>query len=357
MNLIIPVAGKSSRYPGMRPKWLLTHPSGKLMVVESIAGLDLDTFKKIYVVALQEHESQYGFSEGLGRCFFDAFGESTYKKLDIVLLDSETRNQPETIFQAIEKKNIQGPIFIKDSDNFFKCSVSHGNFVTTYDISTMESVNAGNKSYVVTDDNGIITSIVEKKVISSEFCAGGYSFESAGIFRDSFVKLRDHDSLYISHMIYSMMLDGAEFGTDLASSYIDWGTLRDWNEYKSSFSAIFIDMDGVLVENSGRYFGNLWGSTGPLEKNVKKIRDLYDTGKCQIIITTSRDGSFEEATKNQLERIGVKYHKIIFNLMHCKRVIVNDHAPTNPYRSCDAINIKRNSDTLSEKIREIISEK
>ena len=357
MNLIIPVAGKSSRYPGMRPKWLLTHPSGNLMIIESISGLDLDSFSNIFVVGLQEHEDQYCFSEGVKRCFFNAFGDRVCKKLDIVLLEEETKNQPETIFQVIEKRNIQGPIFIKDSDNFFKCDVIPGNFVTTYDISSMESVNAGNKSYVVTDDNGIITSIVEKKVISSEFCAGGYSFESANIFKESFLKLRDHSDLYISHMIYSMMLDGIEFGTELASQYIDWGTLRDWNEYKSSFSTIFIDMDGVLVENSGRYFGRLWGSTEPLERNVKKIRDLYDTGKCQIIITTSRDESFKEVTKSQLERIGVKYHQIIFNLMHCKRVIVNDHAPTNPYRSCDAINIKRNSDLLSEKIREIILEK
>ena len=35
-SLIIPVAGKSSRYPGMRPKWLLTMPDGKLMLEKSI---------------------------------------------------------------------------------------------------------------------------------------------------------------------------------------------------------------------------------------------------------------------------------------------------------------------------------
>ena len=350
MNLIIPIAGKSSRYPGMRPKWLLTHPSGRLMVVESISGLNLDLFEKIFVIALQEHEDQYSFSSGMERCFFDAFGKEIYKKLDVVLLDAETQNQPETIFQAIDKRKIEGPIFIKDSDNFFKCNINTGNFVTTYDISSMESVNAGNKSYVVTDDNGVITSIVEKKVISSEFCAGGYSFESASIFRESFLKLREHKNLYISHMIYSMMLEGIEFATELASGYIDWGTLKDWNEYKSSFATIFIDMDGVLVENSGRYFGKLWGETSPLRDNVKKIRELYDTGKCQIIITTSRDESFKEVTEVQLEKIGVKYHQIIFNLMHCKRIIVNDYATTNPYKSCDAINISRNSSDLNDLI-------
>jgi len=27
-TLIVPCGGKSSRYPGMKPKWLLTHPDG-----------------------------------------------------------------------------------------------------------------------------------------------------------------------------------------------------------------------------------------------------------------------------------------------------------------------------------------
>ena len=30
MNLIIPMAGKSSRFPNMRPKWMLTHPQETL---------------------------------------------------------------------------------------------------------------------------------------------------------------------------------------------------------------------------------------------------------------------------------------------------------------------------------------
>ena len=25
-NLIVPIAGKSSRFPNIRPKWMLTHP-------------------------------------------------------------------------------------------------------------------------------------------------------------------------------------------------------------------------------------------------------------------------------------------------------------------------------------------
>ena len=36
ITLIIPCAGKSSRYPDIRPKWLFTHPDGKLMLEKSI---------------------------------------------------------------------------------------------------------------------------------------------------------------------------------------------------------------------------------------------------------------------------------------------------------------------------------
>ena len=46
-NLLIPAAGKSSRFPNMRPKWMLTHPNGNMMFVESISGLDLSEFENI----------------------------------------------------------------------------------------------------------------------------------------------------------------------------------------------------------------------------------------------------------------------------------------------------------------------
>jgi hypothetical protein len=44
-NLIIPMAGKSSRFPNMKPKWMLTHPmKNRFMGIESILGLNLRIF-------------------------------------------------------------------------------------------------------------------------------------------------------------------------------------------------------------------------------------------------------------------------------------------------------------------------
>ncbi len=64
-NLIVPVAGKSTRFPGMRPKFLLTHPEhGDFMAIAAILGLDLSSFDKIYFVTLQKYEDEYQFLKG-----------------------------------------------------------------------------------------------------------------------------------------------------------------------------------------------------------------------------------------------------------------------------------------------------
>ena len=65
MNLLIPMAGTSSRFPNMRPKWMLTHPSGRFIIIEAIKSLPLQDFDNIYLIMLQEHEDKFVFSRGL----------------------------------------------------------------------------------------------------------------------------------------------------------------------------------------------------------------------------------------------------------------------------------------------------
>ena len=48
MSLILPCAGSSTRFPNIRPKWMLTTPSGNLMIQESIKYLDLENIDDIY---------------------------------------------------------------------------------------------------------------------------------------------------------------------------------------------------------------------------------------------------------------------------------------------------------------------
>ena len=74
----------------------------------------------------------------------------------------------------------------------------------------------------------------------------------------------------------------------------------EWQKYTSLYEPIFIDLDGVLVENSGEFVGKLWGKLSP-KNNVEFLNKLYDSNKVEIIITTSRKRSFKKQTVNQLK--------------------------------------------------------
>ena len=51
------MAGKSTRFPGGKPKWMLTHPkTNGYMVMESMSGLNLDFFDQIIFVATKKQE-------------------------------------------------------------------------------------------------------------------------------------------------------------------------------------------------------------------------------------------------------------------------------------------------------------
>lgn len=58
-TLIIPCAGKSSRYPNMRPKYLLTYPDGKLMIEKAIEGINSNRFDRKIITILKEHDMEY----------------------------------------------------------------------------------------------------------------------------------------------------------------------------------------------------------------------------------------------------------------------------------------------------------
>jgi hypothetical protein len=115
---------------------------------------------------------------------------------------------------------------------------------------------------------------------------------------------------------------------------------------------LFIDIDGVLVENSGEYVGKIWGTTDHIEKNKNYINNLFDTGKVRIILTTSRKSSYKQKTIEQLDLLNVKYHDIIFDLLHCQRILINDFSDTNPYPTAKSVNIPRNNNNLEHYLKE-----
>lgn len=351
MHLIVPMAGRSSRFPNLKPKWMLTHPSGKFMAIQAISGLNLEQFSKVIFICLEEHESLHGFTKGFKE-ELDELG--ILSKSEILMLPETTKHQSETVAKAIEHFNIKGPIFIKDSDNYFEVDYHGENGICYDDLNSSGLIKPKNKSYIEIDEYGTITNIIEKKVLSPFFCVGGYGFKEAQEFLNYLSKIKSDGEIYLSNVIYQMLLDDQKFYAFEVDSYKDWGTLEDWDRYKRSYATLFVDIDGTLVKNSSAHFPPYIGNTAPLEENISVLRQLYSTNKFQIILTTSRPEKYRPETIKQLNDIGLPFDHLIMGLLHAKRIIINDYSKSNPFKSCDSINLKRDTQDLKEILKEAL---
>lgn len=319
---------------------------GEIMLIRGIRGLDIKKFDQIVPIFIKAELDEWGQRDGVCR-IFDSLGFP----YQIIEIDKQTISHSETVALGIEQAGITGPIFLKDSDSYFSHRFEEGNYVCVNSLHDVNQTNAKTKSYITKNAYGDIREIAEKQVISDLFCCGGYSFDDAEQFVDTHIRVvkeqeNPNDRIYISNIIEAMIDGGYEFKIEKVSNYEDWGTLEDWDRARRQYKTLFIDLDGVLVESSGEYIGKPWGSTDAIEDNVKYIRELFDTGKVQVIITTGRSSKCEEITKNQLKRLDIPYHRILFDLHHCERILINDFSDTNAFPTARAINTEKNGNRL-----------
>lgn len=342
----MPMAGRSTRFDLDRPKWMLTHPSsGTYMALASLGGIDLECFDKLYFVFLKKHQDEFnfeiGFSNQLSRM-------GLFNKSELIFLTKETDSPAQTVYEAINLGNIKGSIFVKDSDSFFEIGTYSGENCVAYEsLEDVELIDAKSKSYLQIDKFGTINNIVEKKVISSKFSVGGYGFLSASQYSDFFLKMEKKTrETYISDIIFEMVLAGIKFIGIAAQNFEDWGTLQSWEQYCNGFKTYFVDIDGTLVENSSLLFKPYIGYGAPIQENIDVLNSLYELGKSQIILTTSRPEFTRHETQLEMEKLGIKYHQLIMGLQHSPRVLVNDFSSSNNYPTSISINIPRNSNNL-----------
>ena len=105
-TLIIPCGGKSSRFPDMKPKWLLTHPDGQLMIEKAINCLDVQSYERIIVAIIAKHNSDYDAELILRQALKDL------SNLEVCILDEQTTCAAETVSKTIEKMNVFGPFVV-----------------------------------------------------------------------------------------------------------------------------------------------------------------------------------------------------------------------------------------------------
>lgn len=342
-TLIIPCAGKSSRFPNMRPKWMLTHPDGRLMLDKAIDNIDKDSFDRIIVTIVKEHDEKYESSLILKQVF------NNNPKIEICILDSFTRSQSETVYNTLVAMDVKGAFVVKDSDNQITAKLPDEtkNFIVGYDIDIHRDVsNIPAKSFIIANEQNIILDIVEKKVVSNIICLGIYGFSDAEIFKKAYLEmttLYSQKEMFLSHVISRLISQkDTVFELVYADNYEDWGTLTEWQATQEKYRTYFVDVDGVLMKNCGQYGSFNWDNNEiVLEENVACLKKLQDQGG-MIIITTSRPEKYRPFLEKMLSDHGVKPYAIIMGVNHARRVLINDFAPTNPYPSAVAINMPRN---------------
>lgn len=217
-TLIMPIAANKPEYAHRMPRIFQMAEDGTLLCIKALQSLDLTKFDHIFITILRSLNERYSLSEMLKL----QFSIKGIKNAEVVVLDEPTSSQPETIYQTIRKMNISGSIFVKDADCSFSGDDTDENTIVIYALEQLDWVNPKNKSYVNIDDMYYITNIIEKRIVSHYFTAGGYCFEDADIYCRYCERFIGQHNLYLSHIIYSMLLDKHMFRPIIAKKYDDF---------------------------------------------------------------------------------------------------------------------------------------
>lgn len=217
-SLIIPIAADKKEYNQNMPHVFKLGEDGIMYCIHAIMGLDISLFDTIYFSILAKHNERYCVKELLNL----QFKRLKLKKAKVVIIKQATSSQPETIYQTIKQENIEGSIYVKDADCTFSCKIVQENSVAVYPLESLNWVNPQNKSYVAIDDMFYVTNIIEKRIISHYFSAGGYGFENAEEFCTYYEQFAKREGLYLSHIIYAMLLGKNIFRPSLVKNYQDF---------------------------------------------------------------------------------------------------------------------------------------
>lgn len=339
MLVIIPLGGLGTRFSNegySLPKPLI-NVMGKPIIEWLLDSLSLNTKDNVKVL-IPYNNSLFSYN-------FEATIKKKYPELDILFLclKENTGGAAETLLKILENyemKNDEDDCVISlDGDNFYSVDIlklwNCKNMVFCFE----DNVSDGIFSYLELKDN-IIVDIKEKNKISKWASTGAYCFESWKVLKEYcqmiiHKKIKQKGEYYISNVIREMIKDKHEFNSirvDL-DNYICLGTPLHVRIFCNSYYHLFakklqlvkkrycFDLDNTLVTYP-KVHGD-YTSVDPIEKNIKVVRRLYNSGNTIIIQTARRmrthNGNIGKLLKDigkitfdTLEKFNIPYHEIYF---------------------------------------------
>lgn len=347
MKIIIPCAGRSTRYPNMPPKWSLPDHEGVPMIVRAVQELNFAP-EDVVVTVLKEHEEKFSVRKGLR----EAFGHPVHT----VILEEQTKSQSETVVETLRRAKIEEPFLIKDSDNSFHIDhiQASTNYVTVASLNDFDMINPRNKSYVTIDQEGFITSIREKRVISDLFSVGGYFFRSPEMFIRAYETLSNSNEfsaseIYVSEVISYQMLNGEPFKIQRAKNYQDWGTVHEWRRKLDGRKLFFVSVDGFLFERGSATFSPGFDEVQPNVDAITSTQELVKAGH-QLIYLSIRPQEMEAMTRAALEANGLPKSRLLMGCDLAQWTLVTSPHASIPYVTSRARELSPHDENLLEKL-------
>lgn len=217
-TLIVPAAALPKEGQYEMPRIFMPDHEGIMHCVKAILGLNPENFSDIIFTVLKAHAEKFDIDKLL-ELQFKRLG---LKKARIFILDNPTKTQAETLYKTIKENKISGPVFFKDADSYFEAEVYPENGVAVCPLESLPLVDPRNKSYVAVDDMQHITNIIEKRIVSNLFNAGGYCFYETEDFLKAYEEYSPLGHIYLSHLIYGMLLNGNTFRPIHINKYEDF---------------------------------------------------------------------------------------------------------------------------------------
>lgn len=211
LNIVVPMAGRGSRFAdaGYTDPKPLIDVHGKHMIEVVINNLTPRCEHRFIFVCQEEHVQAYKL---------DAIFANVCKNYEIVTINSITEGAAITVLKARAFFENNNPLMIANSDQWVDMDINeYLEDIQTRELSgSMLTMKANDPkwSYAKVDQEGYVTEVVEKVVISDEATVGIYNFSKGSDFchfADFMVKedIRSNGEFYVAP-VYSFMAENGQ---------------------------------------------------------------------------------------------------------------------------------------------------
>ena len=243
-NIIIPMAGRGSRFKnaGYEDSKPFIDIKGKPMIVRVLENLNIefDSNFKTILLTQQEDFDKYDFAQ-----IFNTIG---HENIEIVKLDGITEGAACTLLLAKEFINNDTPILSLNSDQLLDYNPEETYFpYKNYDggIVCFDSDDI-RFSFAKINENGLVSEVAEKKVISTNATAGYYYWSKGSDFvkyAEEMINANDrvNNEFYVAPVYNYAIKDGKRITITYVDRIHSTGTPEQLEKFLNEESSYFIE--------------------------------------------------------------------------------------------------------------------